>query len=66
MNMYTAPSEPNSSIPIKKQAIGVLVAPQKTAMNPRAARNGPYTCKIPAKALPNVDPIANSGVTSPP
>lgn len=64
--MYMAPSEPNSSIPIKKQAIGVLVAPQKTAIKPRAAKKGPYTCNIPAKTFPSVAPIVNNGVTSPP
>jgi len=49
-----------------KQAMGVLVAPEKTAMKPSAARNGPYICSRPARECPRVEPITNKGVTSPP
>ena len=57
---------PNSSIPIKVQAIGVLVAPAKTATNPSPANRLIGNGMIKDKALPKVAPTKNKGVTSPP
>lgn len=57
---------PNSSIPIKVQAIGVLVAPAKTATNPSPANRLMGNGMIKDKALPKVAPTKNKGVTSPP
>src|SRR5690606_34375801 len=62
----TPDSMPKSSIHITVQAIGVFVAPAKTATNPIPASKsiGRGTNQI--NALPNVAPIKNNGVTSPP
>ena len=57
---------PNSSSPIKVHAIGVLVAPAKTATNPIPANKDMGRGMMADKALPNVAPTKNSGVTSPP
>ena len=48
------------------QAMGAFAAPEKTAINPIPANNpkGRGTNQI--NALPNVAPIKNKGVTSPP
>ena len=59
-------SYPNSSIPISKQANGVLVAPANTAMKPIAANSPIGRGTIPKRAFPRVAPIKNNGVTSPP
>lgn len=64
--MYKALSAPKSSIPIKVQAIGVLVAPAKTATKPIPASNATGSGKNINSALPKVAPIKNNGVTSPP
>ena len=61
--IYTAASAPNSSIPISVQAIGVLVAPAKTATKPIPARNDTCSGSIADNALPNVAPTKNRGVT---
>ena len=53
-------------MPIMKQAIGVFVAPEKTPINPKPAKKGIDRCNKGAKELPNVAPISNNGVTSPP
>ena len=57
---------PNSSNPIKVQAIGVLVAPEKTAIKPIAAEKAIGKSKYIDNMLPSVAPIKNKGVTSPP
>ena len=48
------------------QAIGVLLAPAKTATNPIAASKPTGKGKTKDKELPKVAPIKNKGVTSPP
>ena len=48
------------------QAIGVCVAPEKTATNPIPAKNDMGKGTIRDKALPSVAPTKNRGVTSPP
>lgn len=57
---------PNNSNPMKVQAIGVLVAPQNTAIKPIAAVNARGRFKCIESILPSVTPIKKSGVTSPP
>ena len=59
-------SAPNSSIPMSVQAIGVLVAPANTATKPIPASNPMGRGTMADKALPNVAPTKNKGVTSPP
>src|SRR3954449_4061814 len=59
-------SEPNSSTPIRVQASGVFVAPAKTAIKPSPANRSTGEPLIVANVLPNVAPIKNRGVTSPP
>ena len=66
MPMKIPLSIPKSSIPIIVQAIGVCVAPEKTATNPIPAKRAMGKGTIRDKALPRVAPIKNSGVTSPP
>lgn len=46
--------------------MGVLVAPANTATNPIPARNAVGKGMIMESALPNVAPMKNRGVTSPP
>lgn len=48
------------------QASGVLVAPANTATNPIPASNAIGNGKNHTNTLPNVAPIKNKGVTSPP
>lgn len=50
----------------QKEAIGVLVAPANTPTNPKEAKNEGDKFNIPDNVFPNVDPITNKGVTSPP
>ena len=57
---------PNNSIPIIEQAIGVWVAPEKTATNPTPAKSAIGIGIMVDRALPNVAPTKNKGVTSPP
>ena len=57
---------PKSSIPISVQAIGVLVAPAKTATKPNPARKETGKGNNADNALPSVAPTKKSGVTSPP
>src|SRR5450432_482122 len=57
---------PNSSIPMIVQAIGVLVAPANTATNPIAANSGTGAPTARPNAAPDVAPMTNRGVTSPP
>lgn len=57
---------PNSSAAITQQAKGVLAAPANTETNPIAARSPTGKGISPASALPNVAPMKNKGVTSPP
>ena len=59
-------SIPKSSIPITVQAIGVWVAPEKTATNPSPAKKAIGKGTITDRALPKVAPTKNNGVTSPP
>ena len=59
-------SMPNNSNPIMVQAIGVWVAPEKTATNPIPAKSAIGIGINKDKALPNVAPTKNNGVTSPP
>ena len=53
-------------MPISVQAIGVFVAPEKTATNPIPAIRPIGSGKTRLSALPKVAPIKNNGVTSPP
>ncbi len=64
--MYAPGSIPKSSIPIKVQASGVLVAPANTATKPAPASSPTGKGTTADNALPNVAPMKNSGVTSPP
>ena len=48
------------------QAIGVWVAPEKTATNPIPASSAIGNGTTTDKALPKVAPTKNNGVTSPP
>ena len=48
------------------QANGVLVAPAKTATNPRPASKSTGAPCNRAKVFPNAAPMKNNGVTSPP
>ena len=57
---------PNNSIPISVQAMGVFVAPEKTATKPIPASNAIGKGKNKDNAFPKVAPIKNKGVTSPP
>ena len=57
---------PNNSMAMNVHAIGVLVAPAKTATNPIPANNAVGSGINKLKALPKVAPIKNKGVTSPP
>ena len=57
---------PNNSIPITVQAIGVWVAPEKTATNPIPAKRAIGIGITVDNALPKVAPTKNRGVTSPP
>src|SRR3954451_20933759 len=59
-------SDPKSSTPIIVQASGVFVAPAKTAIKPSPAKRSTGEPLIVARVLPNVAPIKNNGVTSPP
>ena len=59
-------ADPNNSIPITKDAIGVLVAPANTAIIPSPAKKAIGKPIIPANKFPSVAPITNKGVTSPP
>ena len=62
----TPDSIPNNSIPIMVHAMGVFVAPAKTATNPIPA-NKPIGKGINhTNTFPRVAPIKNNGVTSPP
>src|SRR5690606_16102188 len=58
--------QPNSSIAITVQAIGVLVHPANTETKPAAASRASGRGTNGANALPKVAPIKNKGVTSPP
>ena len=62
----TPDSIPNNSIPIIVQAIGVFVAPAKTATKPIPANNGIGKGINQIRTFPKVAPIKNKGVTSPP
>ena len=53
-------------MPIKVQAIGVFVAPANTPTKPIAASIPTGKGITPDSADPNVAPIKNRGVTSPP
>ena len=64
--MNRALSIPNNSIPNSVQAIGVFVAPEKTAAKPIPASNAMGNGTNQTKALPKVAPIKKMGVTSPP
>ncbi len=66
MPMNKPLSKPKSSIPIIVHAIGVWVAPEKTATNPIPAKSAIGKGTTSDKALPNVAPMKKSGVTSPP
>lgn len=57
---------PNSSSPITVQAKGVCVAPENTATKPIPANKAIGNGINNDKALPNVAPMKNNGVTSPP
>ena len=57
---------PKSSIAIMLLAIGVLVAPAKTATNPMPANKAIGKGMKWPNAFPNAAPINHSGVTSPP
>lgn len=57
---------PNNSSPMNVHAIGVLVAPENTAIKPIAAVNPTGKLKYIDSILPSVAPIKNKGVTSPP
>src|SRR5262245_3896279 len=57
---------PKSSTAITVQAMGVFVAPAKTATKPIAANSGLGACSAQASVEPSVAPMTNSGVTSPP
>ena len=48
------------------QAMGVLVAPAKTAMKPRPANKSTGAPNNRASVYPKVAPMKNRGVTSPP
>lgn len=48
------------------QAIGVCVAPEKTATKPIPAKSAIGSGTIRDKVLPNVAPMKKRGVTSPP
>ena len=58
-------SIPNNSIPIRVQAIGVLVAPENTAAKPIPASKATGNGTNHTNAFPSVAPIMNRGVTSP-
>lgn len=62
----TPQEAPNSSIPIRVHASGVLVAPEKTATKPIPAKRAIGKGIYKASAFPKVAPIKNKGVTSPP
>lgn len=66
MAMKIPGSIPNNSIPIIVQAMGVWVAPEKTATNPIPAKSAIGIGIITDNALPKVAPTKNNGVTSPP
>ena len=53
-------------MPINTQAIGVFVAPAKTATKPIPANKPMGKGIIPLNALPKVAPIKNKGVTGSP
>jgi hypothetical protein len=59
-------SHPNNSPPIIAEANGVFVAFPKTQINPIPANIGVMAGLNPPKVEPNVLPIKNKGVTSPP
>ena len=57
---------PKSSMPMIVHASGVLAAPAKTATKPIPASKAVGNGIKKERKLPNVAPIKNSGVTSPP
>ncbi|MDO7204054.1 hypothetical protein Q5M85_07800 [Paraclostridium bifermentans] len=66
MNINPILADPNNSIPIIKDAIGVFVAPANTPIIPSPAKNSIGSPIILASKFPKVAPITNNGVTSPP
>ena len=66
INKYLIFPPPNNSSPITNEARGVLVPPQKTPIIPSPATKEIGKLKIGARKFPNVAPITNKGVTSPP
>src|SRR4051794_23986862 len=55
-----------SSMAMRVQARGVLVAPAKTATKPSAAKRSTGAWRSRARAWPRVAPMKKRGVTSPP
>ena len=58
--------KPKISPAMRMGAQSVLLALANTAAKPRAAASGSGTPNIPATKIPNVAPMAKSGVTTPP